>query len=416
MRALALWLILLAQVASAAPKAPSDEVVNEARRRFQRANQLYQDGRYTDALHLYQAAYDLVPSPDILFNLGLVKEKVFDYEGCSLALRDYLRQGDSAHREQAETRLEQCRARTLIPLRVSSLPTSASVSVGEGSQRTSHGRTPTRLDLRPGTYTVTVEAPGFVPQSQTVTLEEGVHPDIDFTLEKLSTLRIEADVSGATIFVDDEPQGESPVQREIKAGLHRVRVEKEGYRSVTREMSVHAGDQLSLVLSLPALPRERRLALGLAHDGRGTAARVELDGAELGTTPLERTVAAGQHRLQIERAGSVTFDRDLMVPDDRDLRLRVHLQPRRTRAQQATFWTLQSIASAAATAGVVFGALALVDHANFDAHPSLALGQAGQDKATACNVLFGVSAAIGIAGAIYYLVTWPRSAHLEVVR
>ncbi len=390
---------------------PQPEVVREAKRRFQRANQLYQDGRYTDALHLYQAAYDLVPSPDILFNLGLTKEKVFDYEGCSIAFRDYLK--DGGDKPQARARLDQCRARTLIPVKVSSLPSSASVSLGEADGRSSRGRTPTRLDLKPGTYTITVDSPGYLPQSQTLTLEEGVHPEIDFTLEKLSTLRIEADISGAEVLVDDHLEGTSPVQREIKAGLHHVQVQRSGYRTVTRDVRVNAGDQMSLVMSLPPLPRERSVALEVAH---AKGASVRFDGTELGLAPLQRQLPAGEHRLQVARAGYLTFDGDLQIPDDRDLKLRVHLTPRRTRSQRAAFWTLESVASAAALGGLVFGALALTDQRNFDDVPTLALGDSGRNNAIASDALFGVSAAVGIAGAIYYLATWPRGARVQTLR
>ena len=401
--------------AAAAVAEPPPELVREAKRRFQRANQLYQDGRYADALLLYQAAYDLVASRDILFNIGLTKEKVLDYEGCALAFRDYLRDNkDAARNEQAEARLENCRARTLIPLHVSSLPSSASVTVQTGDTRSPHGRTPTRIDLRPGTYTILVEAPGYVAQSQLVTLEEGVHPDIDFSLEKLSSLRIEADVSGAAVFVDDHAEGESPVQHEIKAGLHRVRVEKPGYRTVTREVRVNAGDQLSLVMSLPPLPRQRQLALDVPRAAAGAVVRV--DGADVGQAPLEHAIGAGTHRLEIERPGFLTFDTDVVVPDDRDLKLRAHLTPRRTRTQRAVFWTVESIASAVATAGVVFGSLALADQATFDRTPTVALGRDGHDKTIAADALFGASAVVGIAGAIYYLVTWPRAPRLETVR
>jgi hypothetical protein len=150
--------------------------------------------------------------------------------------------------------------------------------------------------------------------------------------------------------------------------------------------------------------------------GRATGARVRLDGAELGVTPLEQQVPAGTHRLQIDRPGYVSFDRDLVVPDDRDVRVRAHLTPHRTRTQRATFWTLQAVATGLAVGGVVFGGLALNDQSSFDSAPTLALGDAGHQHAITADALFAASAAVGIAGAVYYLITWPRAARLENVR
>ena len=124
-------------------------------------------------------------------------------------------------------------------------------------------------------------------------VEEGVHPEIDFTLEKLSSLHIEADVSGADVSsIDDHAEGATPVQREVQAGLYRVQVQKPGYRAVTREVRVNAGDQVSLVVSLPPLPRERRLKLELANV-RLREVSFLLDGDVIGVPPIERKVPSG---------------------------------------------------------------------------------------------------------------------------
>lgn len=409
----ALVTLLGARAALAAPDAgrSNGDLVREAKRRFGRANALYQEGRYADALHLYQAAYDLVPSPDILFNIGLSKEKVFDYEGCSLAFRQYLRDSkDEGRQPQARERLEHCRGQTLIAVKISSLPSSAAVYVGNGETRSPRGRTPARLDLRPGTYQITVESPGYVTQTQEVLVEEGAHPDIDFSLERLSTLRIEADVSGAEVEVDGHGEGSTPVQREVKAGLYRVLVHKSGFHPVAREVRVNAGDQISLVVSLPPMPRERRLDLTLTPPA---AAQVRLDGVDVGAAPLERRVPAGPHRLEVSSAGYLPYVGELPSSDDRDLQLRVHLTPHRSRRQRALFWTLQSLASAGAAVGLTFGILALRDQSSFDARPSVALRDEGRRWAVTSDVSFAASAAVGIAGAIYYLVTWPRSSHAE---
>ena len=412
-RALALLLLCLGSSAAAAPPVarPDAEVLREAKRRFQRANALYEEGRYDDALHSYQAAYDLVPSPDILFNIGLGKEKVFDYEGCSLTFRQYLTQSkDERRKAQAQERLDRCRAQTLIPVKVSSLPPSAAVYVGSGEARRPSGRTPARLDLRPGTYEIAVEAPGYVPQTQTVVVEEGLHPDIDFSLEKLSTLRIEADVAGAEIEIDDKHEGAAPLSREVKAGLYRVLVHKPGFAPVKREVRVGAGDQVSLVISLTALARERQLDLRVQPP---VAAEVLLDGVALGTAPVQRRVPTGPHRLEVLSAGRVPFAGELPSGDDGDVRLRVHLTPRRTRGERALFWTLESIASVGAATGLVFGILNLRAQSDFNAHPSVALHDEGHRDAVACDASFIASAVVGVGAAVYYLIKWPRRSRAE---
>lgn len=406
-------LVLCASLAGVARAGDGNDVrLQEAKRRFQRANQLYQDGRYEDALHLYQAAYDLVPSPDILFNLALTKEKVFDYEGCALAFRRYLDQTAAKKpNPQVAERLEHCRAQALIPVKVSSMPPSAAVVLDDGKASVQRGRTPARLDLPPGRYTISVAVPGYIPQQQEVKVEEGVHPEIDFTLEKLSTLHIEADVAGADVQIDDRPAGVTPVQRELQAGVYGVRVAKPGFRPVTRQVRVNAGDQVSLMISLPPLPREHELEVRIEPPLPSTVA---IDGRDAGAAPLAQRLVAGTHRLEVQSASHLPYVGDVQVPEDRDLLLRVHLAPKRTRTSRVLFWSLEGVASALAAGGVVFGALALSDQATFNIHPSVALHDRGHAEALTSDLLFGASAAVGLAAGIWYLATWPRASRGDV--
>jgi hypothetical protein len=62
----------------------------EAKIRFEKGGRLYDEGRYTDALLAYQSAYEAFPSVTVLLNIGLVKEKVDDFEGCVVKLTQFL--------------------------------------------------------------------------------------------------------------------------------------------------------------------------------------------------------------------------------------------------------------------------------------------------------------------------------------
>jgi hypothetical protein len=396
-----------ALTASLAIAAPQKEAVQEATRRFERANQRYAEGHYEEALHLYQAAYDLVPSPDILFNIGITKEKLFDYEGCALALRQYLKDASAAARkDQAGERLAQCHARAQVPVKITSMPASAAIRVGlAGQPMALRGRTPQRLDLQPGTYQFEVGTPGYLSQTQEVTVEEGVHPELDFALEKLSAIHIEADVGGAEVLIDEQPAGVAPLEREVKAGVYRVRLAHVGYRSVEREVKVQPGDQVKLVVSLPPLPRERRLVL---DTDRNLAAIVSLDGERLGTAPLDARVLAGAHRLDVVAPGHLPYSADLRIADERDLFLKIHLERGRTRTQNAIFGTLLGAAGALAIVGGAFGILALENQSSFDAHPTLALRDQALSNANACDALLGVAAGVALGGVIYYVATLPR--------
>jgi hypothetical protein len=300
-----------------------------------------------------------------------------------------------------------------VPVKISSLPPSAAITVVQGGTSSGRGRTPARLDLAPGAYEITVEAPGYLSQTQQLTVEEGVHPDIDFRLDKLSTLHIEADVTGAAVKIDGKPEGVTPLSRELPAGLYKVEVTHGGYRAVERQVRVNAGDQISLMVSMPALPAERLLSI---EPLPLLPAIASIDGDRIGAIPLERRIAAGAHHVEVTAPGRQTRAGEIKIPDDRDLTLKVHLEPKRTRTQKIVFWTLQGVASGLAVAGLTFGSLALSDLSSYNSHPEASTRHTGENHALTCDIVFATSAAIGIIGAIYYFATWPRHSRAEQQR
>ncbi|MBI5481769.1 MAG: serine/threonine protein kinase [Deltaproteobacteria bacterium] len=129
----------------------------------------------------------------------------------AVALAQFLKAPTSRDKaEQAAQRLENCRARATIPVRVSSMPPSAAVYLVSGGQRSLRGRTPTRLELQPGTFELRVEHPGYQGHTQKVVVEIGTRPDVDFTLERLSALRVEAETRRAATRTPPTGSGSAP--------------------------------------------------------------------------------------------------------------------------------------------------------------------------------------------------------------
>jgi hypothetical protein len=388
----------------------------EAERRNKRGNELYDQGRFDLALSMYQAAYDLYPDPRYLFNVGLAREKMFDFEECAVAFARFLDESDRTAqdvRRQAEGRRAACRERTVVAVRVTSAPSNAGIWIGEGETRTLRGRTPQEIGLPPGTYLVTAELQGYSSQSQPITIEPGSRPQVDFVLEKLSTLRVEADPAGARVKIGDLPWEGAPVTREILPGRHEVRVEKDGYLPATREVTVAPGLEVSLVLSLRARPRIRSLTIRADVPAEG--AQVRIDGVPAGRAPASRQIRPGPHRVEVAAAGHLPFVDDITVPDDRDLGLRVRLTPERTQRNRTVFWGLAGGAGAAATVGGIYGGLALSDQAAFKRDPSVPLRDRGDARARTADAWFGGAVVLGLGAAAWHVFTRPRpsSAVLE---
>ncbi len=130
LRALALVLgvatLAPAWPAAAQPKDPSRE---EARSRYERGKQLYEEGAFDAALIEFQRAYDLAPSYKILFNIGQVHRQRNDYASALRVFERYLKEGgaevDARRRGDIEKEINQLKGR------VATLQISANVAGAE---------------------------------------------------------------------------------------------------------------------------------------------------------------------------------------------------------------------------------------------------------------------------------------------
>jgi hypothetical protein len=393
-------------VATAAHAGPRETA--EALRRVDQGNKLYEAGNYEAALRLYLAAYDLAPNPDTLFNVGLAQEKLLAFEQCVIAFRKYIAESsDAATKERAAERSARCLERTRVPVKVSSIPPGAAVALATGSDAaTFRGRTPTQLDLAPGSYHIKVEMPGYVAMDQTVAVDVGARPEIDFPLEKLSSLAIESDPAGAMVQIDDAPATATPFRRELRAGTYKVHLRKDGYRDVERAIALGSGEQQTLVMTLPTAPAVRDLAIRiapageLAVDGHPVAGKLHL--------------VSGDYRVDARAPGFMPFSGEVAIPRDRGTILDVDLAPRRTLVETTAVWSLAGVAAGTLVAGAIYGDMAISAQHDFDRMPSIALADRGETYAHRSDAFIGLAIASALASGATWWLTRPHPSHVEV--
>ena len=82
-------------------------------------------------------------------------------------------------------------------------------------------------------------------------------PPLDLPPSGFGTLSIRVQPSDAAVLIDDRPwEAAEPSQRlsvQVAAGLHRVEVRKDGWRTFSTSVRVREGDVTTLNISLPAL-------------------------------------------------------------------------------------------------------------------------------------------------------------------
>lgn len=95
---------------------PTPAAQEEARLRFDRGMQLYNDGAYDLALIELQRAYDLAPSYKLLYNIAQVNAQLSNYAGALRAFEKYLADGGAdvpdARRAEVEKEIQTLRGRT----------------------------------------------------------------------------------------------------------------------------------------------------------------------------------------------------------------------------------------------------------------------------------------------------------------
>jgi TonB family protein len=141
------------------------------------------------------------------------------------------------------------------------------------------------------------------------------------------SLHVESDPSGATVTVDGQTLGITPLDvSELSLGTHEVRVELKGHAPLTQEVSLTSdapASEVRLALTRAAV------AMGLADiTSTPSGAQVRIDGAPAGRTPVrDYRLRAGNHVVEVTADGHERWSGGLIVREDRRARLDAPLKP-----------------------------------------------------------------------------------------
>jgi hypothetical protein len=178
----------------------------------------------------------------------------------------------------------------------------------------------------------------------------------------VSEIAIEVDQAGATIFVDDEQVGTSPLARPVLVdlGARKIRVTKPGYRDAQTTETIAGGgagaQRVTIKLekgdgaSPGASASQQEQGQGKLEVTAGTADTIEVDGRRVGAGRWEGPIATGPHHLRVSAPEMRPYDEDLSVREGESRTVQVTLEP--LKKSQAWIW-ITGGAILAAGAGVV---------------------------------------------------------------
>jgi len=168
-------------------------------------------------------------------------------------------------------------------VRIRSEPPGASILVdGEVA-----GTTPATVEILQGERRVTLQLAGYADWEQALELSAGQTLELDLVelTPAAGLLSLSSEPGGANVSVDGEFAGQTPIELELAPDReHRLRVSRAGYRSVSRSVTLTAGERAEQRLQLPPLlgdvllrvePPEAEVWVGGRLRGRGEQ-RLEL--------------------------------------------------------------------------------------------------------------------------------------------
>lgn len=106
-----------------------------------------------------------------------------------------------------------------------------------------------------------------------------------------------SDPPGALVRVDGRLRGKTPLEVELPLGLHQVELQLSGFQPYTRSIELVGGNPKYPVTLRPVVREGSVLVVAPGWDG----ATLYVDGAPVGSLPLQVTLAEGPHVFEVRR-------------------------------------------------------------------------------------------------------------------
>ncbi|MEM1089441.1 MAG: PEGA domain-containing protein [Pseudomonadota bacterium] len=180
-------------------------------------------------------------------------------------------------------------------------------------------------ELEPGTYQLTVRAPRYRDFDQAIEIEgKQIEQTVAAVLEPAwADVQLTSTPAGATLYVDGDPVGETPLTAQILEGDRDLSLQLEGYKDWATGLTLTAGAELALP-TVELTPADTLVTVASTPSG----ASVTVEGEYRGQTPLRLALAPGRsYRMGFTRAGYQSRQRVVDVAEGDDTRLNIRLQP-----------------------------------------------------------------------------------------
>ncbi len=288
----------------------------EARKLYERAARAYAAKRNFEAIELFRQSAELLPSPLLLYNMGLAHDEAGDASNALKYFRAYLGAApDAEDALEVRSRIERLEKHLadlgVQQMTVTSDPEGATVLVDDRAV----GVTPYTAEFAPGEHAVLLRRPGYVDGSVRVQLPPDRAVELNLTLQATPVEKPPAPQPGGDRQAS-RPRDSAPIARVrpltwsllgMGAGSLTAGVLFEISRARTKNESAHAASEVDAAEARGAADGKRVASLVLLSAGGaltiagGVLFTLEFTGAEDWQTAPRAT--AGGSRAERARVG-----------------------------------------------------------------------------------------------------------------
>ncbi len=374
MRALAATVLFVVVLTTSLPGLAEPAGHGDARAEFEAGMAAVRRQRWAEALAHFDRSLEARPTAVAHYNRALCLTRLERLDEALRAFEGYLRRygAELDGRRRAEVSAEISRLEGRVGRVLLLMPEGAEATLLVDGEAAGSLPRAEPLLLLPGVHTLEVRGEGGgAPLRLTLSVTAGRTETVRVELPEapdVGGLELRVRPVGATVLVDGEPVGTSPLDGPVlaAAGPRRVEARRAGYDPAHAEVTVRAGERVLVELTLARadpLPEAvaGRLVVAASPDG----ARVLVDGGPFRGEPLP----AGPHEVEVALEGHEPWHDVVTVAAGEVRRLEARLSPTaerldaaRRRALRAAGWATSGVAVAALASSL---AVLLWNHGRF---------------------------------------------------
>ena len=191
-------------------------------------------------------------------------------------------------------------------------PPNASVTIDDVRETLNTDGTLKKL-ISNGIHRYSIDAgSAYSPVTGTIEMK-GERINLPITLKSVkASLSVKTTTSGSKIYINEDYKGTDSWQGELTPGTYLVEARKEGYRSVSKTVTL--AKQQTESITLPVL---QQISGSLMVDYEPVDADVYLDNTLIGKSPnVFKNLAAGKHNIKISKAGYADYTGSVTIQEN----------------------------------------------------------------------------------------------------